>query len=515
MYKAILVDDEKIVRLALKTIVDWTALGYTVTGSYSSVKTALLEIEDDPPDLIITDIKMPDMDGLQFIQQVRQQNRECEIIVLTNHENFSYAVEAIRLGVMDYVVKTDISPESLTMLLQKAVERLAKKKGAEPVPVTPMTEDDFREMQRVVQSTQVEEIRFSEPYAICLAFLDRSENENKRNDSGFYNLLCEKLGRPASTLIRLGPDQTAIVLMPGEQEAFKRESPTFCQRISGFCRAYLNRPCGFLLSEQFADSGGFLQELERCRNAIPYVVFHGTGSLTRAATLRRLSSEEVPVQVVCWQLSDLLEAKDYTGAQELFSTFGRGKELRATAPGPAAHAMSSLGLTALLGCSAYLGEEERRALWEQMIKCRSVDDYEAHFGQVLQQMERFERKKAALLCKKEMAQIIQYIEENLSQHISLEMISETVHMTENYVSRLFKSESGMNVVGYINMEKMEQARRLLSRPESTVRMAAGELGYYESSYFIKLFRKTYGVGPGEYKKFAEDRQAAPLLKTEE
>ena len=234
-----------------------------------------------------------------------------------------------------------------------------------------------------------------------------------------------------------------------------------------------------------------------------------------SAVIRLTRHEEVPVQVVCRQLSDLLEAKDYTGAQELFSTFGRGKELRATAPGPAAHAMSSLGLTALLGCSAYLGEEERRALWEQMIKCRSVDDYEAHFGQVLQQMERFDRKKAALLCKKEMAQIIQYIEENLSQHISLEMISETVHMTENYVSRLFKSESGMNVVGYINMEKMEQARRILSWPESTVRMAAGELGYYESSYFIKLFRKTYGIGPGEYKKFAEDRQAAPLLKTEE
>ena len=50
-----------------------------------------------------------------------------------------------------------------------------------------MTEDDFREMQRVAQGAQVEEIRFSEPYAICLAFLDRPENENKRNDSGFYS----------------------------------------------------------------------------------------------------------------------------------------------------------------------------------------------------------------------------------------------------------------------------------------------------------------------------------------
>lgn len=316
---------------------------------------------------------------------------------------------------------------------------------------------------------------------ICLAFLDCLENENKRNDSGFYNLLCEKLGRPVSTLIRLGPDQTAIVLMSGEQEAFERVAPTLCQRISGFCRVYLNRPCGFLLSEQFVESRGFLLELERCRNAIPYVVFHGTGYLTRVATLRQLSSEEVPVQVVCRQLSDLLETKDYTGALELFSAFGRGKELRAAAPGPAARAMSSLGLTALIGCSAYLGEKERGALWEQLRKCRSVDDYKAHFGQVLQQMESFERKRAALLCKKEMAQIIQYIEENISQHISLKMISETVHMTENYVSRLFKSVSGMNVVGYINMEKMEQARRILSRSESTVRMAAGEMGYYESS----------------------------------
>ena len=77
MYKAILVDDEKIVRLALKTIVDWTALGYTVTGSYSSVKTALLEIEDDPPDLIITDIKCRIWMVCSLSSRYGSKNREC------------------------------------------------------------------------------------------------------------------------------------------------------------------------------------------------------------------------------------------------------------------------------------------------------------------------------------------------------------------------------------------------------------------------------------------------------
>lgn len=512
MYKVILIDDEKIVRLALKTIVDWNALGFTVTGSYNSAKIALQEMDDDPPDLIITDLKMPDMDGLQFIRHIRKQNRDCEIIVLTNHENFSYAVEAIRLGVMDYVVKTDISPESLRELIDKVKERLEKKYQGERIPADVVAEDDFKKMREICMGQQSEDISFTEPYSICLAFLDRIDGESRPNDSGFNNLLCEKMDRPNATLIRVDADKTAIVLMPSELERFEQDAAAFCQRISGFCRAYLKRPCGFLLSEQFAEGVGFQKEMERCLNAIPYVVFHGTGRLTRASSMRRLLPEQIPVQVICRQIGVLLQQKEYDAAQKMFTEFGRGKELRAVAPAPAKMAMRSVGLTALLECSAYLSGEERQALWRGLKSCRSVDDFEANFCQVAQGAEQFERKKASLMCKKEMEQILLYIDENLTTHISLEMISKTVHMTENYVSRLFKNESGMNVVTYINKMKMDLARIILSRPESTVRMVTGELGYYESSYFIKLFRRTYGIGPGDYKRFVEDRQTEVLLK---
>ena len=113
MYKALLLDDEKIVRLALKTMVDWNSLGFEISGSYGNAKTALESISGSRPDLIISDIVMPDMDGLSFIEQVRGMGITCPVIILTNHENFTYAVDALRLGVTDYVTKTDISPDSL------------------------------------------------------------------------------------------------------------------------------------------------------------------------------------------------------------------------------------------------------------------------------------------------------------------------------------------------------------------------------------------------------------------
>ncbi len=512
MYKVILVDDEKIVRLALKTIIDWESMGFTVTGSYGSAGTALREISDDPPDLIITDIRMPDMDGLQFIQRVRERELNCPIIVLTNHENFSYAVEAIRQGVMDYVVKTDISPERLTELIQKAKLRLSERaRGRTGLP-TGLAEDDFRLMRQSVHGESPRQALFSEAYILCLAFLDCPLGSQERNDAGFYNLLCEKLGRPVSTLFSVGADQTAIIFCPKEMKRFVQESEALCRRISGFARSYLNRPCGFLLSEQFADIAGFRQELDRCRAAIPYVNFHGAGRLTWVATLKRLSESPVAVQPVCRQIQQRLEKADYTGARGVFVEFSRRELLHAAASGPAAIAMQSVNLLTLLDCSACLSPIERDSLWKQLNDCSCLDDYEVQFNSVIQLAQQNSQRLTAFFYKKNLTPIIEYIKENLTQHISLSMISAAVHMSENYISRLFKSETGMNIISFINLMKMEQARRMLCLPNCTVRTVAGDLGYYESSYFIKLFRRVYGIGPGEYKKFVEDYVAAPLLE---
>lgn len=156
--------------------------------------------------------------------------------------------------------------------------------------------------------------------------------------------------------------------------------------------------------------------------------------------------------------------------------------------------------------------EEREELWKELRLCRSMDDYSTCFAELVQTLVRCAHRYETLAGLSSVSPIIGSIDRNLTQHISLSMIAAEVHMSENYISRLFQSETGMNIVNYINRMKMERARRLLCEAGSTVRGVAADVGFYEPSYFIKLFRRIFAVGPGEYKSFLEDRRAAPLLR---
>ncbi|WP_308752115.1 response regulator [uncultured Anaerotruncus sp.] len=513
MYKVMILDDEKIVRLALKTMIRWEDFGFEITGSFGSAHAALEAARADPPDLIITDIAMPDMDGLRFIGQLRGSGIACQIIVLTNHENFSYAVDAIRQGVMDYVIKTDISPESLAALIKTARDKIAERPRTSPDHPDKggRREEDLALLRRALEE-EIPARALSEPYSLCLAFLDRpAAGQAAGMETGFYNLLCENLGRPDGTLLPCGPDQTAVLLSTREEADFLPDAALQCQRIHAFSKAYLNVPCGFLLSGSFVDPASFLRELEQCRQSIPHAVFSGLGRLTRLADIRRLSAAPLPVSALCGQISASLDGDDFPAAKEVFFSFLSGPDLRAAALGPAREAVRGVCLSVLLEQSPFLAPEERRALWEQLRQCRTLDAFRSHFIDTVHLTAQRRTRLKAFSSNDRVAPIISFIDRNISRHISLSMISQNIHMTENYISRLFKAETGINIVSYINAAKMAQGRLLLAEPQSTVQSVAAALGYFETSYFIRLFKRIYGVGPSEYKRFLKTRAADTLL----
>ena len=118
MKKLLIVDDEYIVRLGLKTIVDWTAFGYTVAGEAGNGREALAFFEKNPVDLILADIKMPVMDGLALTERIRAQNKKVKIIILSHYDEFSYAQEAVKLGAFRYILKSELTRTNLETVLK-------------------------------------------------------------------------------------------------------------------------------------------------------------------------------------------------------------------------------------------------------------------------------------------------------------------------------------------------------------------------------------------------------------
>ncbi|MDF2524257.1 MAG: hypothetical protein K0R31_1898, partial [Clostridiales bacterium] len=124
MYKIMIVDDEMLVRIGVKALINWQELGFEIVAEASNGQSAYEKYVALKPDLVITDIKMPKQDGLWLAKKIKEDNPNTEIILLTCYDDFSYAKEAIRLRVSDYILKAEMEEEELKKILLEKKKKL-------------------------------------------------------------------------------------------------------------------------------------------------------------------------------------------------------------------------------------------------------------------------------------------------------------------------------------------------------------------------------------------------------
>jgi len=129
LHKVLIVDDEKIVRLAIKSMIDWEKLGLELCGTAINGIAALNLVEKFNPDIIITDIKMQGMDGVELIKRLKEKGYDGEILVLSNYNDFDLVRDALRHGAYDYVLKVTVKSEDFSRILEEITAKLRKKRG--------------------------------------------------------------------------------------------------------------------------------------------------------------------------------------------------------------------------------------------------------------------------------------------------------------------------------------------------------------------------------------------------
>lgn len=215
MYKIFLADDEIWVIMGLKKLIEKTGAPFRVVGEANNGIVALEEIEEKKPDVLITDIRMPGMDGLQLMQKIQEKNLDTRVVLVSGYAEFNYAQQAMRMGAVDYLLKP-VEEEALAEVLER-LEIMLNKDGKKP------EEQTDEELNPSVLESIIEEIRKNYKDNITLTKLAERYNISAGHLS---SLLKEELGMPFSEYITSKRIQRAKELLDDESlsvDAIARE----------------------------------------------------------------------------------------------------------------------------------------------------------------------------------------------------------------------------------------------------------------------------------------------------
>lgn len=356
MYKVLLVDDERIVRLALNSIINWEQEGFTVCGSVSSGKDALEQIELQQPHLVITDIVMPEMDGISLIQQARSRGYVGEFILLTNHQDFSYAVTALKNNVLDYILKTDLTPEAFSPTLKRVREKL------DALPQTTLNtscktpDPDLKCIEHFLRTPSAPSEIFSHARFFLYIFL-RGEllgSSAQFPTSALKNIIEDVLKKDHFFTFTLSPTRAIVLSASLTFARMLEELSPHLERLRERIHLYMNTDCGFVLSRSFSNTSELQNSLDRCKSTSFLAIYQGFGFLLHEEDIESYFSVPIVPTEIYSGIQNAIDASDYSRATEEFEAFWKKCSERHLLPQDASIASTALQNLLLINNSLWV-----------------------------------------------------------------------------------------------------------------------------------------------------------------
>lgn len=532
MYRLMLVDDESDVREGLKEIIDWQAHGFEVVAEAEHGLEALQIAETVLPDLVVTDIRMPYMDGFEMARRMRAALPAVQFIVLSGFDDFPYAQRAIQLQVLDYVLKPIASDEFSAVLSQ--VKRKMDRQVAERNDVESLRNHVTRSLPLLRDKLLVSLLCEAMSEQACL---ERAQRYGMDIGASRYAVALFSAETHGQTHPLQGDDELLRFAMLNIAEEALPATP--CQRFIFFCENRLTLLV-LLAPEEEAPFTALSEELEQVRAMMQ----HYLGV-----------QMTIGLSLPCEALTGLRGAyQQALAALDHRITLGEGRVicLGDVEPGSQEAAAPDAVLLRELSSALKTGREDQFSpLLAQLLspiqqKGMSFTDYELYVMEILlviirtgralqvtieylmpgqhdplQQLlhpQSYEELRASLmaLChnianrieagriastQQIVADAVHYLEAHFDQgDITVERLCRMLHISPAYFSTLFKRETGETFHQFLMRLRMEQAMALLRSTDLKSTEIALRVGIHEPSYFSYSFKRYFGLSPTQVRK---------------
>lgn len=530
MYKALIVDDEPIIMDGLSQIIRWKDYGVSIAASASDGYEALSILEKEPINLIITDIKMPGMDGLQLIQAIRDRGLNTKIIILSGYDDFIYVTKAAVLGIENYLLKP-IEKEELSATVQHTVEKLNNEKEAE---FRQRKNDSilrenilFRWMNGNINESELEShadflgiCLDREYYLVCIVHILKQKNFNG-NDQSFLPFavqnICAELLKDYSGIVFNSLLNDTIIIFSGSEADFRVWNlESVLKKVVEVLESSLN--IDFIVTVGSRDKGHLSASVsyKRAYDLLSYRVLYSANAIISYHDIKQACKHAGhTIKIDYGDLKSAIYRKDATAAQrfldEIYHKVSRSK-------GFSPEFVKSLAVEILYNVFGTLDIHQAADDQEEIHGCNPFEmlsqcTLPGLFDWLKELVANYIRKAQSANEKLSpvINSILKYVDRNYEKEISLKTLSETYHINAAYLGQLFKRETGEFFSGYLNRYRIGKAKELLKNPTVNESDIVARVGYTSINYFSNLFKKVVGIYPSEYRS-SHTRQFKPVCK---
>lgn len=489
MYRVLIVDDDKLIVDDLIDLLDWQKLDCGTPERASDGSQALKLLQRGDYDIVLTDISMPVMDGVELIRHAREDHCMAVFLVISNYDDFAYVKEAMKLGAAEYLLKYEITAESLSEQIQYAKRCLRTKKetltsvSQEAVRQRLLQElyDGNKKWQDLVMEAGFPKGQGTAVPVLLWVFREYQTGDSKEKIRSILADVCQDENLNGGYFKEVAPGMILLllfirnpsylfatnlvaVLLKRLFACVREEGAAVGARVLRFCHT-LSEVSGALSAEKERQETMFYLQ--------PFAISTGEARtpgqsyrLEEAEWIRAFHGED-PEQLdrlfgyLAYHLVPVEEAKRF--------------------------------LTELLSAVSLQSAPVLADIWN----ARNAYDIKKSVEVFLKTQREFRMSEAGRM---EIRNVLQYISEHYAEKITLEELASYAGLSPNYLCRIFKAEMGVSYSEYLNKVRIERAKELLGSTGLRTNEVALKVGFLDYRYFCRVFKNLTGCTCSEYKR---------------
>lgn len=529
MYKVLIVDDEVLVRVGLKSTIDWGSLGFTIVAEASNGEQAYNAYKLYSPDVILTDIRMPKQDGLWLTKKIRQENLQAKILILTCYNDFAYAREALKSGADDYILKSEAEDEELIKAMtavkesldselseQERYNYLKKQIDTNIAALKEKLLDGFLKSDIIVDDqlfSRCSELGFAieeSNFALMTLFRDDAERKTDFSDQEWQHM-NNAIINIASGIVAEGKisyivkeNNNQFIFLLSRRNINAAEIQDIIESIRSSITQYFDIPLSVAVSRIFDDiKDVYSVYQDLCLKAEQ--LFYISESCVINVSERTLQNINIfSIKKSYEQL--LINSMDEEDEEKAIEVIGQTEAFF--------RQNSAMVMEVKLFYSNMISNIFER-YYHCFIEGDETRDYTYYHNRimmvtkmdsivrlikdiiltVIRKIKNYRLDNSNHIIKK----AIDYIEKNYHKEISLKFLSEYLNLSKHYVCYLFKKETGDNISLYVNKLRIEKAKHLVLESDCKIKEIYDRLGFSDQQYFCKTFKRITGMTVIQYR----------------